>query len=198
LQELEKKQLVVGADAPGTTHYDYPAIGAAILGLKFKIISGYGGTADIHKAMESGEVQGVGASAMASLETMAPQWLAKGDVKVIGLWNATRNRLVPASVPLIIDLAKTKADREAMELMVARLEYGRPFFLPPGVPPARVEILQKAFMETMSDPAFLAEARREHLDIDPLSGAEVGKLVQEVSATPPDVVARVRKALVHP
>ena len=197
LQDLETKQLIVGADAPGTTHYDYPAVGAAILGLKFKIISGYSGTGDIHKAMEAGEVQGVGASAIASLEAMNPQWVANGDVKIIGLWNPTRNPAVDKKVPLLIDLAKTQADRQAIMLMVSRLEYGRPFFAPPGVPADRARALQQAFMDTMKDPAFLADARKLRLDIDPISGAEVENLVKEAAATPPAVVAQLRAALAH-
>jgi tripartite-type tricarboxylate transporter receptor subunit TctC len=78
---------------------------------------------------------------------------------------------------------------------LARLEYGRPFFLPPGVPPDRVVALRRAFDATVKDPAFLGEATMSRIDIDPLSGEEVQTLVGEVSQTPPDVVARVRDAL---
>jgi tripartite-type tricarboxylate transporter receptor subunit TctC len=198
LKDLAAKQLIVGADAPGTTHYDYPAVGRTILGLKFKIISGYSGTGDIHKAMEAGEVQGVGSSAMASLEAMNPLWVTNGDIKIIGLWNPTQSTTVPANVPLFIDLAKTPADRQAILLMVSRLEYGRPFFAPPGVPADRARALQKAFMETMKDPAFLTDAKRERLDIDPITGDEIEKLVTEVATTPPSVVARLRAGLAHP
>jgi tripartite-type tricarboxylate transporter receptor subunit TctC len=195
LDQLRTTQLIVGATTPGTSQVDFPAVANAVLGLKFKIISGYPGTAEIHKAMEAGEVQGVGATAIASLDAMAPQWVANGTVKIIGLWNPTPSPLVPKNTPLFINLAKTQADRQALLLMVSRLEYGRPFFAPPGVPADRARALQLAFMETMKDPAFLADAQKLNLEIDPIPGDEIAKLVQEAASTPPSVVARVRAAL---
>jgi tripartite-type tricarboxylate transporter receptor subunit TctC len=81
--------------------------------------------------------------------------------------------------------------------MVSRLEYGRPYFAPPGVPADRARALQRAFMETMKDPVFLADAKKERLDIDPISGDEVEKLVKAVAKTPPSVVKRLQAALAH-
>jgi tripartite-type tricarboxylate transporter receptor subunit TctC len=79
--------------------------------------------------------------------------------------------------------------------MLARLEYGRPFFLPPNVPPARLETLRRAFDATMKDPAYLAEADKLKIEVDPLSGEEVTALVEQVSRTPAETVARVRAAM---
>ena len=92
-------------------------------------------------------------------------------------------------------LAKTDEDRLALKLLTSRLEAGRPFVAPPGVPPLRVAALRKAFDETMRDPALLAEAKRLLLDIEPMTGEEVAALVKSVLATPPAVVTRVRKVL---
>lgn len=78
---------------------------------------------------------------------------------------------------------------------MARLDIGRPFFLPPGVPADRVAALRKAFDETMKDPAYLAEAGKLKIDVDPLTGEQLAALVEQVSHTPDDVVARVRQAL---
>jgi tripartite-type tricarboxylate transporter receptor subunit TctC len=79
--------------------------------------------------------------------------------------------------------------------MLARLEYGRPFFLPPNVPTARIEALRRAFDATMKDPSYLAEAEKLKVDVDPLSGEQVAALVEQVSRTPADIVARVRAAM---
>ena len=98
-------------------------------------------------------------------------------------------------MPLALDLAKTDADRQAMKLALARLEYGRPFFLPPNVPADRVQALRRAFDATMKDPAYLAEAEKLKIDVDPLTGEQVADLVAQVSATPADTVARVRAAM---
>ena len=194
LADLFDKELIVGATAPGTTQVDFPVVARDILGLKFKVISGYEGTAQIHKAMEAGEVHGVGSTAYASLRTMAQNWLDDGKVKVIAQWGLRRHKLLP-DTPAIYDLAKTDADRAALKLMMARLEYGRPFFAPPGVPADRAAALVHAFDQAMADRAFIAEADKLNLEVEPVSGAEVGKLVVDVNATPPDVVARVRAAL---
>jgi tripartite-type tricarboxylate transporter receptor subunit TctC len=79
--------------------------------------------------------------------------------------------------------------------MVSRLEYGRPFFLPPGVPAARVAALRAAFDETVKDKDYLADAEKQKIDVSPMSGQEVEQLIEQVSQTPAAVVARVGKAL---
>src|SRR5262249_57567998 len=98
-------------------------------------------------------------------------------------------------VRLFWGLAKSEAERAALRLMLAFLEYGRPFFLPPNVPAARVEALRRAFDATMKDPAYLAEADKLKIDVEPLSGEQVAALIAQVSRTPADTVARVRAAL---
>ena len=98
-------------------------------------------------------------------------------------------------MPLVLDLAASEADKQALRLALARLEYGRPFFLPPGVPAERVTALRRAFDAALKDAGLLAEADKSKIEIDPLSGEEVTELIRQVSATPPDVVARVRAAL---
>jgi len=194
LADLFDHELVVGATSPGTTQVDFPVAARAILGLKFKVISGYEGTAQIHKAMEMGEVQGVGSRAYASLRSLAQNLLDEGKIKVIAQWGLRRHPLLP-DTPAIIDLAKTDADRQAMTLLMARLEFGRPFFAPPGVPADRAAALTAAFDKVVHDPAFVEEATKLKLEVEPVTGAEVATLIRDVSATPPDVAQRVRDAL---
>lgn len=194
LADLFNKEMVVGATSPGTSQVDFPLVARAVLGLKYKVISGYEGTAQIHKAMEAGEVHGVGSTAYASLRAINQNWLDDGRVKVVAQWGMKKHPELP-DVPAILDLAKTEADRAALELIVARLEYGRPYFLPPDVPPARVEALRKAFDMTMKDPGFIADSQKLNLEIDPMTGDEVAALVRKVNATSPAVVARVKEAL---
>jgi len=98
----------------------------------------------------------------------------------------------------MLELARSDADRQAMTMLFARTEYGRPYFLPPDVPAGRVTALRRAFDATMRDPAFIAEAAKLDFDVDPLTGEQVQALVGELAATPRDVVARVRRALEAP
>jgi tripartite-type tricarboxylate transporter receptor subunit TctC len=193
LDELKTRELVIGAQAPGSTQYDYPMLVNHLFGFKFKVVTGYQSTSKINLAMESGEVQGTLAN-WSTLKALSSNWLAEKKVKIIAQWALQKHPELP-DVPLALDLARTEADRQALQLALARLEYGRPFFLPPGVPAARVEALRRAFDATMKDPAYLAEAAKLKIDVEPLSGEEVAALVERVSRTPADTVARVRAAL---
>jgi tripartite-type tricarboxylate transporter receptor subunit TctC len=193
LDQVKTTELVMGAQAPGSTQYDYPVLLNQLLGYKFKVINGYEGTPKIHLALERGEVQGTIAN-WSTLKALNSNWLTEKRVRLLVQWGIKKQPEL-ADVPLIFDYLKTDADRAAVKLMVARLEYGRPFFVPPGVPADRVEALRRAFDATVKDPAFLSEAATAKIDIDPLTGEEVQALVADVSKTPPDIVARVRDAL---
>jgi tripartite-type tricarboxylate transporter receptor subunit TctC len=98
----------------------------------------------------------------------------------------------------MLELATHDADRQALTMLVGRTEYGRPYFLPPEVPAERVQALRRAFDATMKTPAFIADAAKLQLEIDPMSGEDVQALVAQLSRTSPDVVARVRAALETP
>ncbi len=197
LAELLTTPLVVGATTPGTTMVDFPRLTNAILGTKFKIVPGYGSTPQLNQAMERGETQGVGALGWAAVKAQVPQWIAEHKIKVIAQFGVTASRELPG-VPLVIELAKTPRDRAALAMLFARTEYGRPYFLPPGVPADRVAALRRAFDETMRDPAFIADAAKIGLTPDPMTGEQVQALVGELAKTPPAVVARVRAALDQP
>jgi tripartite-type tricarboxylate transporter receptor subunit TctC len=196
LAEIATKEVIVGAQAPGTTQYDFPVLANHMFGYKFKVITGYESTAKIHLAMERGEIHGNGATNWTTLRALNSDWLEQKKVRVIAQW-ALKKHPDLGDIPLVLDLAKNDADRAALQLIVARLEYGRPFFMPPNVPAERVDALRRAFDATMRDPAYLAEADRLKIDVDPLTGEQVAAVVAQVSRTATDVVARVRTALEH-
>jgi tripartite-type tricarboxylate transporter receptor subunit TctC len=191
--EVRSKELIMGAQAPGSSQVDFPLVANALFNLKHKVITGYGSTAKINLAMESGEVQGA-IAALTSVRTLSSQWLADKKIRIITQWALRANPDLPG-VPNALDLAKTDADRAAMQLVMARLDIGRPFFLPPNVPADRVAALRAAFDATMKDPAYLAEAAKLKIDVDPMNGADLTTFVAQISKTPADTVARVRKAL---
>lgn len=193
-QDLLVDEVVVGATSAGTTHVDYPLLARALFGLKFKLVSGYPGTGPVHIAMERGEVAGFGANGWLALKALRSDWIADNKVRIVMQYSMQRSPVFP-NVPAIGELAKTDPDRQAIEMMVTRLQFGRPFFLPPDVPAARIEALRRAFDATMTDPAFLAEAERSKIDVSPMKGEEIGPLVAKVLATPAPVVARVKAAL---
>jgi len=195
LAEARSRELIVGAQAPGSSQVDFPLVADALLGFKFKVVAGYQSTAKINLALESGEVQGT-IAAWTTLKTLSSDWLKDGRIRVIAQWALRPNPELPG-VPNVLDAASTEGERAALRLVLARLDIGRPFFLPPNVPADRVAALREAFDATMKDPAYLAEAEKLKIDVDPLTGTELAALVEQVAKTPADTVARVRAALEH-
>jgi tripartite-type tricarboxylate transporter receptor subunit TctC len=193
LADAKVKEIVMGGQAPGSTQFDYPVLANHMFGFKFKVVTGYESTPKIHLAMESGEVHGTIAN-WSTLKAINPGWIAEKKIRILAQWALTKNSEL-ADVPMFLDQAQTDAERAALRLMLARLEYGRPFFLPPNVPAARVAALRRAFDATMKDPAYLAEADKLKIDVDPISGVEVAALVEQVARTSADTVARVRAAM---
>jgi tripartite-type tricarboxylate transporter receptor subunit TctC len=193
LEDIRSKQIVMGAQAPGSTQFDYPVLANKLFGFKFKVVTGYESTPKIHLAMESGEVDGTIAN-WSTLKAINTNWITEKKIRILAQWALQKSGELD-DVPLFLDVANTEGERAALRLMLARLEYGRPFFLPPNVPPARIEALRRAFDATMKDPAYLAEADKLKIDVEPLSGEQVAALVEQVSRTPADTVARVRAAL---
>jgi tripartite-type tricarboxylate transporter receptor subunit TctC len=195
--ELAIREVVVGATTPGTTMVDFPLLVNDVLGLKFRVVRGYQGTPQINLAIERGEVQGMGGIGWAAVKAQTPQWIAEKRIRVLAQYGFARH-VELADVPTMLELAHSEADRQAMMMLFARTEYGRPYFLPPDVPPARVVAFRRAFDATMKDQAFRAETAKLQYDVDPLTGEQMQGLMGQLAATPRDVVARVRAALEAP
>ena len=194
IEDIRTTKFVVGSQAPGSSQNDFPVALNKLFGFQFSVINGYESTSKIHLAMERGEVQGIAAVNWSSLTALVPQWITEKKINIFGQF-ALRPHRDLANVPMWLDIAKTEADRQAMQLLLSRLETGRPFFLPPDVPAARVEAIRRAFDATMKDKGFLEDSDKAKLEIDAMTGEEVARLVAKLDATPPDVVARVRAAM---
>ena len=193
VDDAKKKEIVVGATGPNTSA-QYPQVMNSMLGTKFKIVTGYPGGADVNLAMERGEVGGRGSNAWASWKSTQPQWLKEKKINIlvqIGLQKADDL----ADVPLLMDLAATPQDRDVLKLLSAATAIGRPLFTTPGVPPERVTALRRAFDATMKDPEFLADAKKAELDLNPVSGEEVQRIVADMLATPAPIAKRLADAI---
>jgi tripartite-type tricarboxylate transporter receptor subunit TctC len=192
LADLQTKEMLVGAQAPGSTQFDYPMLGKALFDMKFKVVTGYKSTSDINLAMERGEVHGTLAN-WSTVKTLNLKQYQDKLIRILAVW-APRENAELKGIPLITSLAKTPEQKQALQLALARLEFGRPFFMPPNVPADRVAAIRHAFDATMKDKEFLAEADKLKLEIDPMSGEELAKTLDEMAKTPAEVVARVREA----
>ena len=162
-------------------------------GVKNRLISGYPGSAEISLAMERGEIDGRCGWSWSSIKAEKSQWLAEHKLNLIVQLALEKAADLP-DVPLITELATNDRQRQILKLIFSRQTMGRPFAGPPGIPADRAEALRKAFDLTMKDPDFLAEAQTRGLEINPVSGHDIDKLLAELYRTPKDVVAEAREA----
>jgi len=196
-QDLLEKPFTVGGEGSGSDPDIYALLLKNAFGAKLKLISGYPGTAEVAIALERGEVDSRASWSWSSLKTLKPDWIRDKKVIFPVQLNLTRGKELP-DVPLILQFAKTEAQRQMLKLVLTRQEMARPYAAPPGVPEERKVALRKAFDETWADPELLAEMKARGQEVNPVSGADLDKLVAELYATPKDVVAETRKAIGGP
>ena len=192
LQDVMRRETVVGATGPGSRTLTYPKALNELTGTKFKIVSGYPGGNEITLALERGEVEGYCGWALGSIKTRAPDWIRDGKIRPLAQFTLAKTGVLP-NVPLATDLASTDNGRRAIEFFAADSVLAWPLVAPPDVPAERVAELRAAFNAMMQDPQLLAEAATQGLDIDPVSGAEIAALVDRLYGTPADVLDLVRK-----
>jgi tripartite-type tricarboxylate transporter receptor subunit TctC len=195
LQDAIAREVVVGASGAAGGSVIGPAIYNAVLGTKFKIVYGYQGGAHIDLAMKRGEVEGRGNNTWAGYKATMPNEVRDGLLNVLIQTGLRKDRDLP-HVPLFLDLVKGDPAREPIAAFMSKaVAIARPVAAPPGVPADRVEILRRAFDETMRDPLFLAEAEKIGTEIDPLTGEEVQDIVRTVLATPKPVINQIQATL---
>jgi tripartite-type tricarboxylate transporter receptor subunit TctC len=192
LQDVTRRETIVGATGPGSRTLTYPKALNELLGTKFKIVSGYPGGNEITLALERGEVEGYCGWALGSIKTRAPDWIRDGKIRPLTQFTLSKTADLP-NVPLASDLASTDKGRRAIEFFAADSVLAWPLVAPPDLPAERVAELRAAFNAMMQDPQLLAEAAGQGLDVDPVSGTEIAELVDRLYATPPDVLDLVRK-----
>jgi tripartite-type tricarboxylate transporter receptor subunit TctC len=196
-QDAMTKTAVMAASAEGGSTKDYPTLENNLVGTKFKVVAGYPGSREMTHAVEQGEADGQCGYGWSSLMGSQPDWYTDKKINILAQeaikGHPTMNAM---GVPLVIDFAKTPKDREALELVFGQLVFGRPYILPPGVPDDRVAALRKAFLDTLADKDLLAEAEKMRLDINPVPGTEVQKLVAKIYSTPQEIVDYARQSLV--
>ena len=197
IEQVKTQELIVGAAGTATPAAYYPAALNAMAGTKFKIVAGYPGGNDVNLAMEKGEVGGRGSNAWSSWKTSRPQWLTEKKIHILVQVALKRHKDLP-DVPLLFELAQNDADREVLRFISADTEISRAVVTTPETPAPRVAALRKAFMDTMRDPQFLAEAEKMQIDISPLPGDEAQVIADRIVAASPDVIARAKLILEAP
>jgi tripartite-type tricarboxylate transporter receptor subunit TctC len=188
-EELKTKPIAVGGTGASDDTTQFPKILNDVLDTKMKVVSGYPGGNDAVLAMERGEVDGRCGWSWSSVKATHKNWLDEKKINILIQLALEKHPELP-DVPLVTDLAETEEQRRILRLIFARQVMGRPFVAPPGIPADRAEALRKAFMDTMNDKEFLAEADKAGLEITPVPGEKIQKLVEEVYATPAEITKK--------
>ena len=188
------KELKLGAAAVGGVQHNVPRILHYTIGLPAHVVSGYKGSADIRLAFNTGEVHGLSLP----WESFKATWvkeLQSGEL-IIVLQNVPKPHPDLSNVPLAINFAKTEEARKLIEAAIHGIApTARPYVLPPGTPKERVRAVRKAFMDTLKDPEFLAEAKKAKLEINPLDGETLERTVREIFNLEPTLVSRLKEIL---
>ena len=187
-KDMQTKPSTIGASAAGADSEIFPTVLKNLFHLPTKVVTGFSnGGADINLGMERGEVGGRCGWSWSSLLSQSKSLLDQKKINIVIQLALQKHEDLP-DVPLVMDLPTTPQNKAALKLIVSRQSIARPFAAPPGLPPDRLQALRAAFDTTMKDPQFLAEAKRLELEVRPVSGGDVEKLIKELYATPPDVV----------
>lgn len=195
-EDAMKMESSFGGSGPGSSTTDYAVFLNALAGAKFKIVNGYKGSRDTIIAMERSELDGLCGLDSGSFKAMRPNWFNNPKLS---------NMIIQTSLEPDKDLEKlgvpslwkyvSGEKRKIAELILAQQEFHRPYLAPPGTPAANMAALRKAFDASMADKALLADATKAGLSIEPKSAATVEKLIKGMYGSPPDLVAKARKAL---
>lgn len=189
IEDLRSRPSNFGSTAPGGDNYILPTLSNALLGTQMKIITGYKGVNDIFLATEQGEVHGATVNFSSLLGK--PDWMAAGKARILIQFGTERLASLK-DVPTAIELAKDEGSRQMLRVYATKFKTTYPILLPPDVPAARVRTMQGAFDATMLDKAFIADAEKIGIDVSPLGGPEIEKVMAEIEAAPQDVIDRLR------
>jgi tripartite-type tricarboxylate transporter receptor subunit TctC len=185
--DMRAKPFIIGSTGAGADADVFPTVLRKMFKLPMKVVAGYGSAAEVVVAIKRSEVDGRCGWSWSSLMSWNRDMFEGRQIDVVLQLAARKLEELP-DVPLITDIAEHPDHRSVLNLILSRQIMARPYVAPPGVPPERLQALQRAFNATKTDPAFLADAKRQDLEVRPVSGAEATALLKDAYATPPELV----------
>ena len=194
LADLRRRQVVVGSTGPSSGSTVDARMLGPLAGINFKIVASYPGLSEVRLAAERGEVDGHCGLQASAIKSLLWDDFKAGRFSVPVQMGLRKHPDLPEG-PNAYDLATSEEDRALFRLKFGPWSYGRPLLAPPGTAKDRVAALRAAFSATMSDPQFMAEARRLNLEIQPTAPDTIEKLVDDILRTPAPVVERARVLL---
>jgi tripartite-type tricarboxylate transporter receptor subunit TctC len=188
---MKRKEFPIGTTAKGSNAYVNGAILRKIFNAPVRQIAGYPGSNEQRLALERGELEGN----CGSWSAMPQDWIVNRKISPLVRFSPQRPADMPESVPYVSDLATTQEQKDLLAILNASGELGRPFIVAKQVPAARVKVLREAFEATLKDEAFLAEAQKQSLPLDPVTGEEAEKIITMIYAAPPELARKVKDVL---
>ncbi len=190
LKDAMTQEITLSATGSGSTVSVYPTVLNNVLKTKFKLVMGYKGSGEAMLAMERGETAGH-STAFEALKTQHPDWITDKKVRILVQFGLTRHPEM-ADVPTAIEIAETDEQKAILGAVLNATEIGKPFFTAPDVPAERVEALRRAFDKMVLDPEFKAEFDKAKVELNPLNGEKLQKLVQDLVNQPQALMEKVK------
>jgi tripartite-type tricarboxylate transporter receptor subunit TctC len=190
IEQAKTVESTMGVTGVGSTVYIYPNVLNNLIGTKFKLVSGYAGTAESMLAMERGEVDGT-STGWFTMKLTKQDWVAEKKANILVQYVAERHPDLP-DVPTVLELGRTAEERQLLQILANEGEVGKTIITPPGLPAGRLATLRAAFDAMVKDPEVLAEVKKAGLDFDPATGERVEAMIRGVASTPPEIVQRAR------
>ena len=192
VEEAKHKELLMAGTVPSNTSNFIPAALNDLIGTKIKVILGFRGSPDQALAMMRGEAQSIGGMSWEAIQANHQEWLTEKKIKILYAQGARRIKELP-NEPALLDFATDDRSRNILSLLGSGPDIGRSIVAEPGIPPERASALRKAFMAATEDPEFLAEIKKRNLNVEPLSGEEVQRIVAASAATPKELVDQAKR-----
>jgi tripartite-type tricarboxylate transporter receptor subunit TctC len=196
IADARSGEVIVAAAGATSNSAIVPKMLNALIGTRFKVVPGYDTSSGLTMAVERGEAEGICGLSWSTIKASRPHWIADHSLNVIVQTGLAKLRDLP-DVPSALDLVQDADNRRVLELILIRQEAGRPFAAPPGAPAERVAALRQAFAATLADPDFIADAGKMQLEIEPMTGDAIEKMLAKAYAAPKAIVERAAE-LVYP
>jgi tripartite-type tricarboxylate transporter receptor subunit TctC len=194
-QDVITKPYVLGAQGPGSDLDLFATLLKNVYGAKVKMVTGYQGGNDVNLAMERREIDGRCGWSWDSIKSTRPHWIREKKIDLMLVFALEKSPEIPAEVPLALDKAPSEEMRQILRVHLAGQAFGRPFAAPPGIPADRKAALRTAFDATMKDPEFVADAKKAGLEVSPITGAEIDRLLAGIYALSPELIEKAKQVM---
>lgn len=188
IEQAKERQVIVAATGATGNSATMPKQLNTLIGTKFRVVPGYS-TTEARLSMERGESEGICGLSYSTLKASSPDWIENKRINVLVQTGSTPQAGLE-TVPLLRNLVGSAEDKRVLDTLAFPEELGRPFLMPPGTPKNIVQIVRRAFDDTMKDPAFLSDANKARLDLDPVSGETMEQIIKDAYSTPKDLLQR--------